>query len=141
MVNIGAAMDAEAYIQVEGTNKAKLELGDDPERTGVYEMTFEVVNFSDSDKTYTLDTTVLGQKAVGGLMKYGQVTHLTYEYARELDTDITYSAADGKVTVPAGETVKVTATVALTEGEKEYYDERFPCGAYVEGFDSPEQRG
>ena len=41
MVNIGAAMDAEAYIQVEGTNKAKLELGDDPERTGVYEMTFE----------------------------------------------------------------------------------------------------
>ena len=73
MVNIGAAMDAEAYIQVEGTNKAKLELGDDPERTGVYEMTFEVVNFSDSDKTYTLDTTVLGQKAVGGLMKYGEV--------------------------------------------------------------------
>ena len=54
MVNIGAAMDAEAYIQVEGTNKAKLELGDDPERTGVYEMTFEVVNFSDSDKTLSL---------------------------------------------------------------------------------------
>lgn len=65
MVNIGAAMDAEAYIQVEGTNKAKLELGDDPERTGVYEMTFEVVNFSDSDKTYTLDTTVLGAEGRG----------------------------------------------------------------------------
>lgn len=27
MVNIGAAMDAEAYIQVEGTNKAKLGAG------------------------------------------------------------------------------------------------------------------
>ncbi len=134
MVNIGAAMNAEAYIQVEGTNKAKLELGDDPERTGVYEMAFEVVNFSDADKTYTLDTTVLGQKAVGGLVKYGEVTHLTYEYARELDADITYSAADGKITVPAGQTVKITATVALAEDEKEYYDERFPCGAYVEGF-------
>lgn len=134
MVNIGAAMNAEAYIQVEGTNKAKLELGDDPQRTGVYEMTFEVVNFSDADKTYTLDTTVLGQKAVGGLMKYGKVTHLTYEYARELDADITYSAADGKITVPAGQTVKVTATVSLTEGEKAYYEERFPYGAYVEGF-------
>ena len=134
MVNIGAAMTSEAYIQVEGTNKAKLELGDDPERTGVYEMTFEVVNFSDSDKTYTLDTTVLGQKAVGGLVKYGEVTHLTYEYSREMKADIAYSAADGKITVPAGETVKVTATVTLTEGEKEYYDERFPCGAYVEGF-------
>ncbi len=51
-----------------------------------------------------------------------------------MKADIAYSAADGKITVPAGETVKVTATVTLTEGEKEYYDERFPCGAYVEGF-------
>ncbi len=71
MVNIGAAMTSEAYIQVEVPTKAKLELGDDPERTGVYTMDFEVVNVSDSDKTYTLDTTVLGQKAVGGLVKYG----------------------------------------------------------------------
>ena len=134
MANVGAAIASEAYIQVPGTNKAKLELGDDPARTGVYRMRFEVVNFSESDKTYTLDTTVLGQKAVGGLLKYGEVTHLTYEYARELDATVTYSAEDGQIVVPAGQTVTVTATVALTDVEKAYYDERFPCGAYVEGF-------
>ena len=42
-----AAVASQAYIQVEGTNKSKFELGDDPERTGVYTMDFEVVNFSD----------------------------------------------------------------------------------------------
>ena len=62
LANPAAAVASQAYIQVEGTNKSKFELGDDPERTGVYTMDFEVVNFSDSDKTYTLDTTVLGQK-------------------------------------------------------------------------------
>ena len=63
--NIGAALASEAYIQVTGTDKAKLELGDDPARTGVYEMSFEVVNFSQEQKEYTLDTTVLGQVAEG----------------------------------------------------------------------------
>ena len=47
LANPAAAMASQAYIQVEGTNKSKFELGDDPERTGVYTMDFEVVNFSD----------------------------------------------------------------------------------------------
>lgn len=134
LANIAAAISSGAYITVEGTNKAKLELGDDPERTGVYDMTFEVVNFSDSSKTYTLDTTVLGQKANGGQMKYGEVTYLTYDYAREMESTVTTSLEQDTVTVPAGGKVKITVTVALTEAEKAYYDERFPAGAYVEGF-------
>ena len=67
------------------TNKAKLELGDDPDRTGTYSMTFQVVNFSDTQKTYTLDTTVLGQVAQGGQIKQNQVTYLVSSHARELD--------------------------------------------------------
>ncbi len=94
-------MASQAYIQVEGTNKSKFELGDDPERTGVYTMDFEVVNFSDGEKTYTLDTTVLGQKADGGKIQNGKVTYLVYDYARELDATVTSSATDGRITVPA----------------------------------------
>lgn len=134
LANIGAAMASEAYIRVDGTNKAKLELGDDPEKTGVYEMTFDVVNFSDTDKTYTLDTTVLGQKADGGLVKNGKVTYLTYDYAREISAVVTSTLENNTVTVPAGQTVTITVTVTLTDAERAYYDERFPAGAYVEGF-------
>lgn len=134
LANIGAAMASEAYIRVEGTNKAKLELGDDPEKTGVYEMTFDVVNFSDTDKVYTLDTTVLGLSAVGGLVKGGKVTYLTHDYAREVDTIVTSSLENNTLTVPAGQTASVTVTIALSDAERAYYDERFPAGSYVEGF-------
>lgn len=37
MANPAAAISSGAYIQVAGTNKAKLELGDDPQKTGVYD--------------------------------------------------------------------------------------------------------
>ena len=86
-------MASGAYIQVAGTDKAKFELGDDPDRTGSYTMDFQVVNFSDADKTYRLDTTVLGQTAQGGQFKHGKVTYLVSDYARELDAAVTSSAA------------------------------------------------
>ncbi len=134
LANIGAAIASGAYITVDGTNKAKLELGDDPDRAGVYEMTFEVVNFSDVDKTYTLDTTVLGQKAEGGQFRNGEVTYLTVDYARNLAYTYTTNLREDTITVPANAKANVTVTVQLTDTEKAYYDERFPVGAYVEGF-------
>ena len=134
LANAALAMASGAYIQVEGTDKAKLELGDDPDRTGSYTMDFQVVNFSDADKTYRLDTTVLGQTAQGGQFKHGKVTYLVSDYARELDAAVTSSAADGAITVPANSTAKVSVTVTLSDADKAYMDERFPYGSYVEGF-------
>lgn len=134
LANAAAAMASGAYIQVDGTDKAKLELGDDPDRTGSYTMDFEVVNFSGEDKTYRLDTTVLGQIAQGGQFKHGKVTYLVCDYAKDLDAAVTYSAADGNITVPSNSTVKVSVTVALSEADKAYLEERFPYGSYVEGF-------
>lgn len=84
-----------------------------PRRLAFMTMTFEVVNFSDQDKTYTLDTTVLGQVAQGGRIVNGEVTYLTFDYARELEVDTTCSAQGGKVTVPANSKVEVHVTVTL----------------------------
>ncbi|MGM9640037.1 MAG: S8 family serine peptidase [Faecousia sp.] len=134
LANVGAAINSGTYITVDGSNKAKLELGDDPGKTGVYEMTFKVVNFSDEDKIYTLDTTVLGQKAEGGQIRNEKVTYLTYEYSRNLEYIRTTNLDNDTVTVPAGSTAEITVTVELSQREKAYYDERFPVGAYVEGF-------
>lgn len=134
MANIGNAIDSGAYITVEGVNKAKLELGDDPNRTGVYRMTFDVVNFSDTDKTYYMDVTTLGQQAEGGQFRNGKVTYLVTEEPKQLAPAITSNLTDNTLVVPAGETATVTVTLALTATEKNYIDERFPSGSYVEGF-------
>ena len=134
LANAALATTSGAYLQVEGTDKSKFELGDDPDRTGSYTMDFQVVNFSDTDKTYRLDTTVLGQIAQGGQFKHGEVTYLVCDYARELDAAVTSSAPDGTITVPANSTAKVSVTVTLSDADKAYMDERFPYGSYVEGF-------
>lgn len=134
LANAAAAIASQAYIQVKDTNKAKLELGDDPDRTGTYSMTFQVVNFSDAQKTYTLDTTVLGQVAQGGQIKQNQVTYLVSSHARELDAQVVSNAQNGQVTVPANATADVTVTVTLSDADRAYIDERFPYGSYVEGF-------
>ena len=127
-------MASGAYIQVEGTNKAKFELGTTRTAPAPTTMDFQVVNFSDADKTYPLDTTVLGADRPGGQFKHGQVTYLVSDYARELDAAVTSSAANGTITVPANSTAKVSVTVILSDADKAYMDERFPYGSYVEGF-------
>lgn len=134
LANVGNAVKSGAYIAVEGTDKAKLELGDDAEKTGKYEMKFSVVNFSQEAKTYALSLQGLGQAAEGGLVKGGKVTYLTQNYAKKLDATYTTSLNGNELTVPAGATAQVTVTLQLTDAQKAYYDERFPNGAYVEGF-------
>ena len=118
LVHAAAAVASQAYLQVEGTNKAKLELGDDPDRTGSYEMTFQVVNRSDAQKVYTLDTTVLGQVAQSGQIKNGETTYLVPGYARELDADVRSSVPGGTVTVPANSCVEITVTVNLSADDR-----------------------
>ena len=38
------------------------------------------------------------------------------------------------VTVPAGETMSLVARIELTEADKQYMEDSFPNGMYVEGF-------
>lgn len=134
LANAAAAIHSGAYITVEDTNKAKIELGDDPQKSGVYTLKFNVVNFSDDDKTYSLETTVLGQKADGGQILNGKVVYLTRDYMREMEADVDSNLTNGALTVPAGATASVEVTIRLADSEKSYIDERFDNGSYVEGF-------
>ncbi|MBQ8186113.1 MAG: S8 family serine peptidase [Clostridia bacterium] len=59
LANVGAAVSADSYlIMDDGTNagasdgKIKAELGDDPERTGIYTYGFTLYNLTDEDTTY-----------------------------------------------------------------------------------------
>ena len=61
LANVGAAVSADSYILMNenATNswadgKVKAELGDDPDRDGVYAFTFTINNLTDAEKTYAL---------------------------------------------------------------------------------------
>ena len=63
LARVDLAVAADSYILVEGQSdgKVKAELGDDPNRTGVYEFSFDIHNISGEAKTYTLSADIFCQ--------------------------------------------------------------------------------
>ena len=129
--NIRAAMTAGAYITTE-CGRAKLELGDDPQKTGVYNLNFTVVNMTDADKTYTVDASVQTESAeTGRINADGTRRYLMTQTPHMLNSEI---AGNGAITVPAGGATEVSVTITLTEEDIAYIEKYFPNGIYVEGF-------
>lgn len=124
LVNAGAAITSPAYISVEGQNVGKLELKDDPNKTGSYTLTFQVNNLTGETLTYN---------AVVSVLRPGTTTEDGNTYM--LDSDVLLKEVNlGTVTVPANGSVTVSETVTLTDEEKAELDELFPNGTYIEGF-------
>lgn len=131
MANIDAAIATKAFLSVTGSNKTKLELGDDKGKDGVYTLNFNLVNFGDEQLSYYLNTITMTDAAEGGLL-----SGLSYMLNKG---NVSVSVAggdyvDGKVTVGAGNTAKIKVVVELADEEKAYLDETFENGMYVEGF-------
>ncbi len=119
-------------------DKTKLELGDDKEKTGVYTMSFSIVNFGDKDLSYDLGAYVLTEGVSDIKTNSGKTTVTEEAYA--LAGTLTVDSVEGgkqknnKVTVDAGTEAKITATITLTEEDKAYLDASFENGMYVEGY-------
>lgn len=127
--------DSEGNQIKQTKTKTKLELGDDPKRTGVYEMEFNVVNVSNQAITYNFDIVGMTES----------VSNYDKEHVAEkgtvLDGKATVKFVDGngsvsgnKITVAAGSTVTVKATYTLTDEDKAMIDKLFKYGMYVEGY-------
>ena len=143
IADIAKSTTTQAYLFVEGLNKTKLELGDDPTRSGVYTMTISVRNISNKALSYKLGNITMTESVSASDPEY------VAEMAYILSPSSTYSVeggtlADGVVTVAAGATAKVTVTVTLSAEDKSYLNATFVNGMYVEGyltFTSTEENG
>lgn len=58
LANAYLGINTKAYLTVDGMDMPKVELYDDPEKTGDYSYSFNVVNFGNSTIYYRLDTTI-----------------------------------------------------------------------------------
>ncbi|MBR5570214.1 MAG: leucine-rich repeat protein [Oscillospiraceae bacterium] len=143
LANLGNAMKTPAFITTydkEGNkvDKTKLELGDDPQKQGVYEMKFEIENFGDKKVSYTLGSYVLTEGVSETKTAAGKTTVTEEAYSLEAKMEILSveggSQSGKKVTVGAGKTAVVTVKIALTDADKAYLTNSFENGMYVEGF-------
>lgn len=136
LVNLASAMATKAYLQVEGKERPKLELGDDPDKTGEYQMTFRVVNFGTEPLQYAITPTVLTENAeTKG--DYGNVqVYFATQTSRDITAQTTWTTncANNVVTVPAKGSADVTVTVKLSDALRKELTDTFENGIYIEGY-------
>lgn len=111
------------------------ELGDDPDKTGEYafEMTLVNENLLESDTDYSLST-VLQCGDAEELEGVGYINTLTTKtFAEGTDFTVSYDVGSS-VTVKNGEKATVKVTITLTDAAKEWLDEVYPNGTYIEGY-------
>lgn len=128
LVDAAAALKTPAYITVDGQNVGKLELKDDPEKTGDYPIQFHVTNISNDTVSYDAKVVLMRPDTDAVESVWGSRDVIT---AQDV---VIKTVSIGRVTVPAGETVTVDKSVSLTAEEKAELDNLFENGTYVEGF-------
>ena len=91
LARVDLAVAADSYILVDGQDdgKVKAELGDDPNRTGVYEFRFEIHNISGKAQTYTLSADIFCQDT----FEYQQSSglYLLDTWTRDLPASATFT--------------------------------------------------
>lgn len=126
------AIRTPAYLLVEGSDKTKISLGDDPKKTGEYTLTFHLVNTSGFVLSYALNVVTMTE----GVSSDGKTVA---EQAYLLSPSVSYAVENGTlrgnmVTVGGYGDATVTVTVKLSAADREYLDAKFRNGMYVEGF-------
>lgn len=122
-------------------DRTKIELFDDPQRTGVYEMSFNVVNTSEDVLAYDLSLVGMTESVSTSDDKHVAETPQILEGVKNFEI-VEGGSLDGeKLTVNAGATAKVKVTYTLTGQEKKLIEKLFPYGMYVEGFIKLKQTG
>ena len=144
LANLANALNTTAYIttkDAEGNvmDKTKLELGDDPEKTGKYEMTFTINNFGKNTLSYELGAHIFTEGVSETKTNAGETTVTEEAYVLENAKFEVVSVENGKlsgnkVTVKGGEAAEVTVKIKLGKKDKAYLDKSFENGMYVEGF-------
>lgn len=129
--NLTAAINTKAYIEVEGSLRPKIELGDDDNRTGIFNFSFGIVNFGSTAKTYTPTVYVLTENT--GTVSIGGQSYYTMAGSASNITNNVNVTVPQSVTVPANGRTTVNVTVNVS-GYAATLNEKFPNGAYIEGF-------
>ncbi len=145
LANLNKATGTPAYLKTydrdtkQEMDKTKIELGDDPTKSGVYDLRFSLVNIGSGDVKYKVGAIVMTEGVSETLTERGDTTVSEKGYllegARIEITSAEGCTADGDtVTVAGGNTATITLTVTLSDENKSYLDRSFANGMYVEGF-------
>ncbi len=143
LANLMDAKNANAYILTyqndKVMDKTKVELGDDPDKSGVYSFKFTIDNFGSAALSYDLSATVMTE-GVSDTPTYKGETVVTEEGYLLNGAQFEIISVNGgtvsgnTVTVSAGSKCDIEVKITLSDEDKSYLDASFENGMYIEGF-------
>lgn len=134
LMDLEGAVTTTTYITVEGNARPKVELGDDPAKTGYYTFSFTVNNFGTEDVAYSVVPYVLTDNVASlGTDPDGNDILVSTQTSFDI-TEFCDITAPMSVVVPADGSVDVNVEIQLSDDIMEYFEAYYVSGAYVEGF-------
>ncbi len=136
LANLTAALNTKAYLTVDGSEFTKLSLYDDKERTGVYDLNFNLVNIGTENLSYAVDTDVMAEQFSWvedyEVFSIKERAHMFNDSNIRVEVENgTYN--NGKITVEGGKTAKISISITISADAKAHLA-NFENGTYVEGF-------
>lgn len=136
LADIQKSVSTKAYLTVDGSNKPKLSLGDDPNRSGVYTLEFNITNLSGEALSYDIDPVVFTETMSSDGRTVAELAYLLdaqYDYS-VIATQGNASLNGSCISLGGYSTARITVTLTLTQEAKDYLDANFVNGMYVEGY-------
>lgn len=138
LIDIVKAVSTDVYLTVPGCNRPKLEIGDN--ENGEFTFTFVLNNIGTEAHTYAIVPYAMTEEATDAVYSGNWLHSETPTAVKLLSgsiknvSNMVTTNAPETITVPAGESVTLTMTIATTEELMNYINENFPVGAVLEGF-------
>ncbi len=118
----------------ENDYRPKIELGDDPTKSGVYTLNFKITNFGDKTLTFTADQYMMTETLSKDRLTVSEQARLLDSRTAAWSVDGVPVGENGQISVEAGATSSVKVVLTVSESDKKYMDDSFKNGMYVEGF-------
>lgn len=138
LADIGKAVSTGAYLYVEGENKTKLSLGDDPAKDGVYTLKFNLKNLSETALSYRIDPIVMTESLSADGFTVAEMAYMledcTFSYSTKTIEGPGGRVTGDTVTVLGSSDIELTVEIRLSDAAKKYLDDNFINGMYVEGY-------
>ena len=146
LAGIADAINAEGYITVldgndhgEVRDRTKIELYDDPQKTGEYVLNFTIHNLKNTKQTYkplvhVMTETMSSDNKTVAEKAYMLTDNCTIEYSVGQDMNSLSPFTGDTVTVDANSDLTVRVKITLNNAARQYLDKNFVNGMYVEGF-------
>lgn len=132
--DIYKAIETQAYLYVEGSDKTKIELGDDKNRTGIYTLRFHLKNTASVTKSYKMNTYALTDQLSSNGISVREKSYMLEAMSKVKIVSGSAQKNGDVLTVAPNADVSLEVTLTLTSESKAYLNETFKNGYYVEGF-------